>query len=96
MHSPLARWVYLINELACTVNALSYNPHGGVLGELGPAVSTLPPDWPGAFTPEGGDSTGCTTADIHCSRDGCLHYLCPPPTRPPRAPFSPVVFVACL
>ena len=71
---PNGRWVYLVTEMGCRVEPLLYDAESGAIEPLAPSVSTLPTDWPGKMTVEAGDSTGCTTADIHVSPDGRFVY----------------------
>jgi 6-phosphogluconolactonase len=65
---------YLICEMGCTIEPLSYSAQSGELERLADSISTLPIDWPGTMSTEDGDSLGCTTADVHCSQDGKYVY----------------------
>ena len=69
-----ANYRYLICEMGCTIEPLSYSSETGELQRLASSISTLPPDWPGTMSVEEGDSLGCTTADVHCSPDGKYVY----------------------
>jgi hypothetical protein len=60
---PNGRWLYLICELSCTLVALDFDPKTGRMAEI-TTLSTLPAAWAGTFSPETGDSLGCTTADV--------------------------------
>jgi 6-phosphogluconolactonase len=46
---PNGRWVYLINEMGCTVTAFNWDPARGALAEF-QTVPTLPADFKGAST----------------------------------------------
>eukprot|EP01050_Picozoa_sp_SAG11_P012794 SAG11_NODE_1447_length_4888_cov_2.819795_1_plen_407_part_00 len=71
---PNGKWCYLITEMGCTVEALAFDSETGGLARIAPSISTLPADWSGTMSVEAGDSTGCTTADIHTSPDGRFVY----------------------
>ena len=58
------RYLYLINELDCTIFALEYYPESGGLTEL-QTVSSLP---------EGVDVANNSCADIHITPDGTYLY----------------------
>jgi len=53
---PNGRWVYLINEIACTIEAFNWNPKAGTLDPI-QTVSTLPPDYHGL--------NACAELEIH-------------------------------
>ena len=61
---PQGRYLYLINELDCTIVALEYYPESGGLTEL-QTVSSLP---------EGFDVANNSCADIHITPDGTYLY----------------------
>ena len=62
--SPDGKFCYLINELDCTILALSYNEKKGSFDQL-QCVSSLP---------EGVGITGNSCADIHITPDGAYLY----------------------
>lgn len=59
---PNGKWIYVINELDCTLTFLQKNEKG--VYEKGASVSTLPPDY----------NEPNTSADIHISSDGKFVY----------------------
>ncbi len=55
---PNGRFAYLVNEMGCTINPLSYDPATGALTEL-QTISTLPPGYSGNST--------CAEIAVHVS-----------------------------
>lgn len=60
---PSGNFLYVINELECTVASFSYEPQSGILSPL-QTIATLPTDFTNANT----------CADIHITPDGKLLY----------------------
>jgi 6-phosphogluconolactonase len=73
---PNGRWCYAAHEIACTVEALSYDAATGALCSLAPPEPALPGDWPGgAVFGAGGCPLGTSTSEVRVSADGRFVYV---------------------